>query len=130
MKLEKELESKINRLAEYIVKEGEIPVHKDLTELEHKAIRFFKENDFIKPSLNKRYQYHPTSEVSKIAKLGIEKYLSKKDSEENFELEIQRLTIENLQLQNKQLKTNLLYSIIGFIMGMIANNLKDILTLL
>ena len=130
MKLEKELVLKINELAEYLVKNGVISQHKGLTEFENKAIRFFKENDFIKPSLNKKYQYHPTPEINKIAELGIEKYLTKKDSEENFELEIQRLTIENLQLQNKQLNRTVLYSIIGFVMGGIVTNLKDILTLM
>jgi hypothetical protein len=130
MKLEKELILKINELAEYLVKNGVVSQHKDLSQYENKAIRFFKENELIKQSLNKKYQYHSTSEINKIAELGIEKYLSKKDSEENSELEIQRLTIENLKLQNKQLKRTVLYSIIGFIMGGIITNLKDILILL
>ena len=130
MKLEKELIFKINEVAEYLVKKGIVAEHKGLTDYESKAIRFLKENELIKPSLNKKHQYHSTSEINKIADLGIEKYLSKKDSEENSELEIQRLTIENLELQNKQLKRTVLYSIIGFIMGGIITNLKDILILL
>jgi hypothetical protein len=130
MKLEKELISKINELAKYLVEKGLIAEHKSLTEYESKAIRFFKENELIKPSLNKKFQYHSTSEINKIAELGIEKYLKTKEVNENSELEIQRLTIENLQLQNRQLKRTVLYSIIGFIMGGIVTNLKDILILL
>jgi hypothetical protein len=130
MKLEKELISKINELAKYLVEKGLIAEHKSLTEYESKAIRFFKENELIKPSLNKKFQYHSTSEINKIAELGIEKYLKTKEVNENSELEIQRLTIENLQLQNRQLKRTVLYSIICFIMGGIVTNLKDILILL
>jgi VIT1/CCC1 family predicted Fe2+/Mn2+ transporter len=130
MKLEKELVITINEVAEYLVKNGVVAEHKGLTEYESKAIRFLKENELIKPSRNSKFQYHSTPEISKIKELGIEKYLSKKDSEDNFELEIQRLTIENLQLKNKQLKRTVLYSIIGFIMGAIVTNLKNILILL
>jgi hypothetical protein len=57
MKLEKELISKINELAKYLVEKGLIAEHKSLTEYESKAIRFFKENELIKPSLNKKFQY-------------------------------------------------------------------------
>ena len=39
----------------------------------------FSENELIKPSLNKKFQYHSTSEINKIAELGIEKYLKTKE---------------------------------------------------
>jgi hypothetical protein len=128
--LEKELISKINELAKYLVEKGLIVEHKDLTEYERKAVRFLKENELIKSNPDKRFQYQSTPEINKIKELGIVEYLKLKDSKENSELEIQRLTVENLRLRNKQLKRTVLYSIIGFIMGAIITNLKDILILL
>lgn len=130
MNLEKELVLKLNELAEYLVKNGIVVEHKDLTELERKAIRFFKENELIKSSPNRRLQYLSTPEINKIAELGIEKYLSNKDSTEKLETEIQRLTIINLKLENRQLRLFVIYSIISFIAGGIITNLKDILILL
>jgi hypothetical protein len=79
MKLEKELVLAINEVAEYLMKKGVVAEHKGLTEYESKAIRFLKENELIKPSSNKKYQYHSTSEINKISELGIEKYLKKKN---------------------------------------------------
>ena len=46
------------------------------------------------------------------------------------EREIIDLTDKNLRLQNKQMKRTVLYSIIGFLSGVIVTNLKDILILL
>jgi len=40
---------------------------------------------------------------------------------------ISQLTSENLKLENKQLRRNVLYSIIAFILGAILTNYKDIL---
>jgi hypothetical protein len=79
IKLEKDLELKINELAEYLVEKGVISEHSGLTEYERKAIRFFKENSLIKPSLNKKYQYHSTSEINRIKEIGIKKYLKEKN---------------------------------------------------
>jgi len=42
---------------------------------------------------------------------------------------INKLTAENLELQNKELKRKILFGIIGFIAGAIVSNLKDILAL-
>lgn len=44
--------------------------------------------------------------------------------------EIDRLTKVNLELQNKQMKRYVVYSIIAFILGAIITNVKDILILL
>lgn len=43
--------------------------------------------------------------------------------------EIKSLTIENLILQNRQLKRYVLYSSVSFILGAVLTNLKDILDL-
>jgi hypothetical protein len=79
MKLEKELVSKINELAKHLVSKGVIGEHKGLTEYENKAIRFLKENELIKPSPNKKFSYHSTSEINEIHKLGIVKYLKNRN---------------------------------------------------
>ena len=49
---------------------------------------------------------------------------------EQLEFEIIRLQRENLILNNRKLKRYVIYSIIGFILGAISTNLKEILTLL
>ena len=55
-----------------------------------------------------------------------EKQISVKEKED----EIRNLTSKNLQLQNKQLRRVVLYSIISFVAGAIVSNLKEILVLL
>ena len=54
----------------------------------------------------------------------------KQDSVKEKEDEIRNLTSKNLQLQNKQLRRVVLYSIISFVAGAIVSNLKEILALL
>jgi len=49
---------------------------------------------------------------------------------EQLETKISELTKTNLTLQNKHLRTKMLFSIIGFIFGFIAANWKDILIIL
>ncbi|SNZ01730.1 hypothetical protein [Flagellimonas pacifica] len=51
----------------------------------------------------------------------------KQDTTKAKDEEIRDLTAKNLRLQNRQMKRAVLYSIIGFIVGVIATNLKDIL---
>jgi len=53
-----------------------------------------------------------------------------KNSIREKQTEIDSLTIENLKLQNKQLKRYVLYSIIGFIFGLIVTEFQNILTYL
>lgn len=55
---------------------------------------------------------------------------SKSDKKEQLETKIAELTEINLTLQNKQLRTKMLFSVIGFILGVIATNWKEILILL
>jgi len=40
--------------------------------------------------------------------------------------EVSLLTVENLKLQNRQMKRYVLYSIVGFVMGIVASNIKEI----
>jgi len=58
------------------------------------------------------------------------KQKAKSDKKEQLETKIAELTEINLTLQNKQLRTKMLFSIIGFILGVIATNWKEILILL
>lgn len=53
-------------------------------------------------------------------------YLSTRDKKEQLEIKIAELTAINLTLQNKRLRTNVLFSIIGFGSGFIAANWKEI----
>ena len=55
---------------------------------------------------------------------------AKIDTKEQLVIKIAELTEINLTLQNKQLRTKMLFSIIGFILGFIAANWKDILIIL
>tara|TARA_R110000823_G_C15647639_1_gene470606 strand:+ start:69 stop:527 length:459 start_codon:yes stop_codon:yes gene_type:complete len=60
-----------------------------------------------------------------------EKETSKKENErQELKDEIDRLTKVNLELQNKQMKRYVVYSIIAFVLGAIITNVKDILILL
>lgn len=52
------------------------------------------------------------------------------NDKEQLENKIANLTEINLTLQNKQLRTKMWFSIIGFILGVIATNWKEILILL
>lgn len=58
------------------------------------------------------------------------KQKAKSDKKEQLETKIAELTEINLTLQNKQLRTKMLFSIIGFMLGVIATNWKEILILL
>ena len=73
--MEKELISGINLLVEKLSKDGVASEYMHMPDIERKSIRFLKENDLIKPSTNKKFQYVSTSEIHKIKELGIEKYL-------------------------------------------------------
>lgn len=60
-----------------------------------------------------------------------EKETSKKENEkQDLKDEIDRLTKTNLILQNKELRNKVWYSIIGFTVGAILTNVKEILILL
>ncbi|HMB99870.1 MAG TPA: hypothetical protein VKN14_02410 [Flavobacteriaceae bacterium] len=88
-------------------------------------------------------------EICKITKKGFDiinnggwiKYLERENKQVEIESdketerqelkdEIDRLTKVNLELQNKQMKRYIIYSIIAFILGGILTNLKDIFQLL
>lgn len=55
---------------------------------------------------------------------------TKSDKKVQLETKIAELTEINLTLQNKQLRAKMLFSIIGFILGIMATNWKEILTVL
>ncbi|WP_417859521.1 hypothetical protein [Xanthomarina gelatinilytica] len=83
-----------------------------------KAIIFHKNGGFIK-------YYSDLKEND--SKVEIE---SKKETErQDLRDEIDRLTKVNLELQNKQMRRYVVYSIIAFMLGAIITNVKDILDL-
>lgn len=87
-------------------------------------------------------RWHPTEKARGISREGgWLKHLDKQkeflisqqvklDNKEQLEIRIAMLTEINLTLQNKQLKTKMWFSIIGFIIGVIVTNWKEILTVL
>ena len=82
MNLDKELISEINLLVKELVDQGVTSENNSNTLLRSQAIRFLKENDLIKSSPNKKFQYHSTSEIHKINQEGIKKYLKRKGKSE------------------------------------------------
>lgn len=61
---------------------------------------------------------------------GLTKIADDRDEIKEKDDNIKDLTAKNLRLQNRQLKRNVLYSILGFIGGYIISNLKDVLQFL
>tara|TARA_R110002033_G_scaffold6275_1_gene24979 strand:- start:696 stop:1115 length:420 start_codon:yes stop_codon:yes gene_type:complete len=117
MKLEKDLELKINELAEYLVKKGVVGIHKGLDENEHKAIRFLKENELIKLSPNSRFQYISTPEINKINELGIVEYLKLINEKEDIELRKTKVDLELAEKMLKEFPKTKLFSRIGAFIG-------------
>ena len=129
MKLEKELISEIDLSINELIEVGVISENKCNSETRKKAIQFLKTKDLL-ISNGKRLQYNPTSEVYEIKKVGIEKYLEEENRVEELDLKIKELTAINLNLQNKQLKRYILYSVISFVLGAISTNIKEVLNFL
>lgn len=129
MKLTKELILEIDLLIDELIEVGVISENKCNSEIRGNSIRFLKTKEFLK-SNGKMTQYNPTSEIYEIKKIGIEKYLEKESRVEELDLKIKELTAANLNLQNKQLKRYILYSVISFVLGAISTNLDKVLKLL
>lgn len=100
---------------------AEVSMNKDaeMVRPNDKAILFHKKGGFKKQVENS------------ITEKENKKKESKKETErQSLKDEIDRLTKENLELQNQQLKRYILYSVIAFILGALITNIKDILHLL
>lgn len=126
MKLTKELILEIDLLIDELIEVGVISENKCNSEIRGNSIRFLKTKGFLKANV-KKTQYIPTSEIYEIKKTGIEKYLKEESQVEELDLEIKKLTAINLNLQNKQLKRYILYSVISFVLGAILTNLEVVL---
>jgi len=100
---------------------GEVSMNKDaeMVRPNDKAILFHKKGGFKKQV-----------EISKTEKENKENDYKKETERQNLKDEIDRLTKENLELQNRQLKRYILYSAIAFILGALITNIKDIINLL
>ena len=126
MKLEKELISEIDLSIDELIKVGVISENKCNSETRKKAIQFLKTKGLL-ISNSKRLQCIPTSEIYEIKKTGIEKYLKEESRVEELDLKIKELTAINLNLQNKQLKRYILYSVISFVLGAVLTNFEMVL---
>ena len=124
-----ELYKEIDLIISDLVKNGLVVSTSDTSEIFDRAIVFLKSKGFIKQG-DKAFKYEPNSETFEIHKIGIKEYLKDTNFIKELELKIKELTVKNLELQNKQMKRTVLYSIIGFLAGAIVTNLKDILILL
>lgn len=116
--MDKEDYIEINSLVEILISQGVVSDNKMNTEIYNKSIRFLKSKEWIKES-NKRYQYHPCSEIYDIHKVGIEKYLLNKQSEKNIETKIKQKTL--FDLNNKYL-INFCFLVFGSLLGMFLKN--------
>ncbi|CAM4006806.1 hypothetical protein FLSI110296_08845 [Flavobacterium sinopsychrotolerans] len=129
MKLTKELILEIDLLIDELIEVGVVSENKCNSEIRGNSIRFLKTKGLLISNC-KRVQYNPTSEVYEIKKVGIEKYLKEENRVEELDLKIKELTAINLNLQNKQLKRYILYSVISFVLGAISTNIEEILNFL
>lgn len=129
MKLTKELILEIDLLIDELIEVGVISENKCNSEIRGNSIRFLKTKGLL-ISNGKRVQYNPTSEVYEIKKVGIKKYLKEENRVEELDLKIKELTAINLNLQNKQLKRYILYSVISFVLGAISTNIEEVLNFL
>ena len=94
------------------------------------AISFLNSHGLIKNERN-AYRYIINSpEIYNINEIGISEYLNENNRIKNLEITIKELTAINVDLQNKQLKRDVLFSTISFVVGAVITNIKDILILL
>ncbi len=90
-------------------------------------------NDFIKitPEYKEIIDSYGSLTNYLTEQVNIEKENQKYDDDlKKLQIENARLQNENLKLQNRHLKRYIVYAIIGFIVGVIATNWKEILYLL
>lgn len=69
-------------------------------------------------------------EYLNIKKKEKENKIKQENERQRLKDEIDRLTLINLELRNKQLKRYIVYSVISFVLGILATNAKDIITIL
>ncbi|WP_026978606.1 hypothetical protein [Flavobacterium tegetincola] len=116
--MDKEDYKEINSLVEILILEGVVSDNNMNTKICNKSIRFLKSKGWIKEH-NKRYQYHPCSEIYDIHKVGIEKYLLNKQAEKDTETKIKQKTL--FDLNNKYL-INFCFLVFGSILGVFIKN--------
>ncbi|WP_159018037.1 hypothetical protein [Algibacter sp. L3A6] len=112
---------------------------------DYELIDYIKENDLIKSKKGEfscdALVYITQNGRNVLEHNSWEDYIKSKNNaiNESYEIEkerqeqkdeIDRLTKVNLELQNKQMKRYVVYSIIAFVLGAIITNVKDILILL
>ena len=91
-----ELNNEIDSCVKELLKNGLISENGSNSVLRSEAITYLKSKCFIKPS-NKRFQYVPSSEIYDIREVGIEKYLKNKQSDNEIESDIRKITLFNLK---------------------------------
>ena len=94
--MKKELYNEIDLCVSELINRGVISENFENSDLRKESIRYLKANNFIKPSKS-RSQYHPTSEIYNIEKVGIKKYLEDVNK-------VKKIELENIIAENEKLK--------------------------
>tara|TARA_R110002124_G_scaffold55708_3_gene157720 strand:+ start:29000 stop:29413 length:414 start_codon:yes stop_codon:yes gene_type:complete len=125
-----ELLNQIDEIVAELIKKNSIVTHDGRSGLYDSAISFLNSHGLIKNERN-AYRYIINSpEIFNINEIGISEYLNENNRIKNLEITIKELTAINVDLQNKQLKRDVLFSTISFVVGAVITNIKDILILL
>jgi hypothetical protein len=124
------LKHRHEEFASLMEQQGLIRINGSRCSVEKFGLKVFKSGGWLK-YLSDLEKNHTELELKKLEKEELELELLKHQNKiKDKEREIIKLTAKNLRLQNRQMKRAVLYSIIGFLTGIIATNLEDILILL
>ena len=99
----------------FLVKYGLVTNHEERCDITPKGVEISKNGGWLEHRRKKENQRNISQ--------------NSENSLRDQERQVRELTVENLKLQNKQLKRFIIYSIIAFISGAILTNIKDILAL-
>ncbi|WP_179318002.1 hypothetical protein [Winogradskyella undariae] len=124
------LKHRHEEFASLMERQGLIKINGSRCSVKKLGLKVFKSGGWLK-HLSDLEENHTELELKQLEKEELELNILKHQNKiKDKEREIIKLTAKNLRLQNKQMKRAVLYSIIGFLAGIISANLKDILILL
>ena len=119
--MKQELLDEIDLLIKEIVKNRVISSAGNITELKKNAFSFLERNNIIKPN-NKPLQFNQTSKIDEIKNIGIEKYLSNKETNKNIDSAIKQRTL--FDLKNKYF-INFCFLVFGALFGWFLTNISE-----
>jgi hypothetical protein len=119
--MKQELFDEIDLLIKELVKNRVISRAGSITELKKNAFSFLERNNIIKPN-NKPLQFNQTSKIDEIKNIGIEKYLSNKETNKNIDSAIKQRTL--FDLKNKYF-INFCFLVFGALFGWFLANISE-----